>query len=152
MPDKELKGYRIKVPNKCVEHIKVAINDFNGPKTTEGYERAINIVKNPVISMELLKKINNFFRNEEENTNSYNLNGGDYGKKVFFELEKQLRKGKSSGRKSKERGGMLNTHYDEHEKDGNANPTQVTVPSVDKASTLIESINKIKRLIKHNNQ
>jgi len=149
MPDKHLKGHQIKVPNKCVKHIKIAVQDFNGPKNTEGYERAINIIKSPVISMELLKKINNFFRNEEEGTPSYNLTGGDYGKKVFYELEKQLRDTASTGRKTKMDGGMMNTHYDEHEKDGNANPTQVSVPQVDKANTLRESINKINRLINY---
>ena len=149
MPDKHLKGHQIKVPNKCVKHIKSVVQDFNGPKNTEGYERAINIIKSPVISMELLKKINNFFRNEEEGTPSYNLTGGDYGKKVFYELEKQLRDTASTGRKTKMDSGMMNTHYDEHEKDGNANPTQVSVPQVDKANTLRESINKINRLINY---
>lgn len=152
MPDKSLKGHQIKVPDKCVKHIKIAVQDFNGPKTTEGYERAINIVKSPVISMELLKKINNFFRNEEEGTPSYNLTGGDYGKKVFFELEKQLRDGKASSRKSKMNGGMMNTHYDEHEKDGNKNPTQVSVPrpdSVDSMMTLSETIKRMNKLINY---
>ena len=149
MPDKHLKGHQIKVPNKCVKHIKLAVQNFNGPKNTEGYERALNIIKNPVISMELLKKINNFFRNADEESHPYNLTGGDYGKKVFYELEKQLRDTASTGRKTKMDGGMMNTHYDEHEKDGNANPTQVSVPKVDKANTLRESINKINRLINY---
>lgn len=152
MPDKSLKNHQIKVPNKCIKHINTMVQDFNGPKTTEGYERAINIVKNPMISMELLKKINNFFRNEEKDTPSYNLTGGDYGKKVFFELEKQLRDGKASGRKSKMNGGMMNTHYDEHEKDGNKNPTQVNVPrpdNVESMKTLNETIKKINKLINY---
>tara|TARA_R110002051_G_C8753107_1_gene500460 strand:- start:193 stop:642 length:450 start_codon:yes stop_codon:yes gene_type:complete len=149
MPDKELKGYPINVPDKCVNRIKLAVQDFNGPKNTEGYKRAINIIKNPVIRMGLLKKINNFFRNTKEGEPSYNLTGGDYCKKVFNELETQLRDGKSTGRKSKMDAGMTNTHYGEHEKDGNANPTQVTVPAVDKANTLRESIKKINKLINY---
>jgi len=149
MPDKVLKGHQIKVPDKCVKHIKIAVHDFNGPKTTEGYERALNIIKNPVISMELLKKINNFFRNEEKGTAPYELTGGDYGKKVFNELEKQLRDGKSMGRKAKMNGGMMNTHYDEHEKDGNKNPTSVKVPKVDSVETLRETIKRINKLINY---
>jgi len=149
MSDKQLKGHQIKVPSKCVKHIKLGVQDFNGPKNTEGYERAINIIKNPVISMELLKKINNFFRNADEEGYPYKLTGGDYGKKVFYELEKQLRDSKSIGRKSKMDAGMMNTHYDEHEKDGNRNPTQVTIPTVDKANTLRESIKKINKLINY---
>ena len=152
MPDKVLKGHQIKVPDKCVKHIKIAVHDFNGPKTTEGYQRALNIIKNPVISMELLKKINNFFRNEEEGTHPYNLTGGDYGKKTFLELEKQLRDSKSSGRKSKMNSGMMNTHYDEHEKDGNANPTQVSVPTPDNVKnmmTLSETIKRMNKLINY---
>jgi len=149
MPDKSLKGHRIKIPDKCVKHIKVAVQNFNGPKTTEGYERALNIIKNPVISMELLKKINNFFRNEEEGTHPYNLTGGEYGKKVFHELEKQLRDSKSTGRKSKMDAGMMNTHYDEHEKDGNKNPTSVKVPKVDSVETLRETIKRINKLINY---
>ena len=58
MPDKHLKGHQIKVPNKCVKHIKLAVQNFNGPKNTEGYERAINIIKNPVINELNIKKIN----------------------------------------------------------------------------------------------
>jgi hypothetical protein len=155
MPDKSLKGHQIKVPNKCVKHIKSVVQDFTGPKTTEGYERALNIIKNPVISMELLKKINNFFRNEEEGTSPYNLTGGEYGKKVFSELEKQLRDGKSSGRKTKMNGGMMNTHYSEHEKDGNKNPTKVNVPepdSVDSMMTLSETIKRMNKLINYENR
>ena len=149
MPDKALKGEQIRVPDKCVKHIKVAVENFEGPKTTEGYQRAINIVKNPIISMELLKKINNFFRNEEKGTAPYELTGGDYGKKVFNELEKQLRDGKSMGRKAKMYGGMMNTHYDEHEKDGNKNPTSVKVPKVDSVETLRETIKRINKLINY---
>lgn len=149
MPDKHLKGHQIRVPDKCVKHIKNSVQNFNGPKTTEGYERALNIIKNPVISMELLKKINNFFRNADKETDAYNLTGGDYGSKVFNELEKQLRDTSSTSRKTKMDGGMMNTHYDEHEKDGNSNPTQVTVPKVDKVNTLRESIAKINKLINY---
>ena len=83
MPDTNLKGKEFKVPTKCMEKIKLALNDFTGPKTTKGYERAINMVKRPIISLELLKKINNFFRNEEKGTWPYKLTGGDYGKKIF---------------------------------------------------------------------
>ena len=149
MPDKSLNGKTFKVSDKVIEKIKLALNAFDGPRTTEGYERANNIVKDPIISLALLKKINHFFRNADEEGYPYKLTGGEYGKKVFYELEKQLRDGKSIGRKSKMDGGMMNTHYDEHEKDGNANPTQVTIPTVDKANTLRESIKKINKLINY---
>ena len=149
MPDKTLYDTTFKVPDKCVDHIKSALNNFNGPKTTEGYERATNIVKNPIISLSLLKKINNFFRNEEEGTPSYNLTGGDYGKKIFHKMENQARRGEVSSRKNKMRGGMMNTHYSDHEKDSNANPMGVSVPEVDKANTLSEQIKQIKKLINY---
>tara|TARA_Y100000034_G_C6780603_1_gene348881 strand:+ start:29 stop:478 length:450 start_codon:yes stop_codon:yes gene_type:complete len=146
MPDKTLYDTTFKVPTKCVEHIQDALSSFNGEKTTEGYERAKNIVNNPHISLSLLKKINNFFRNEEEGTPSYTLTGGDYGKKIFQKMEDQARQGKASSRKNKMRGGMMNTHYQEHEKDGNVNPMGVSVPEVDKANTLSEQIKQIKKL------
>tara|TARA_Y100000034_G_C6600939_1_gene261411 strand:- start:15 stop:467 length:453 start_codon:yes stop_codon:yes gene_type:complete len=149
MPDKNLYDTTFKVPDKCVDHIKNAVSQFNGPETTEGYERANNIIKNPHISLSLLKKINNFFRNEEEGSQPYNLTGGDYGKKVFQYMEDQTRNSRASSRKNKKRGGMLNTHYKEHEKDGNTNPTGVSVPEVDKVNTLIEQIKQIKKLINY---
>jgi len=149
MPDKNLHDTTFKVPDKCVAHIKNAVSNFNGPKTTEGYERAQNIVKNPEISLALLKKINNFFRNEEVGSPSYNLTGGDYGKKIFHNMEGQIRQRETSSRKNKMRGGMMNTHYKEHEKDGNKNPTGVNVPQIDSTGTLIEQIKQIKKLINY---
>ena len=149
MPDKNLYDTTFKVPDKCVEHIKNALSQFHGSKTTEGYERAQNIVKNPEISLALLKKINNFFRNEEEGSPSYNLTGGDYGKKIFHKMEDQTRRSEKSSRKTKERGGMMNTHYDEHEKDGNVNPMGVNVPEVDNVDTLTEQIKQINKLINY---
>jgi hypothetical protein len=139
MPDKALKGHTIKVPDKCVEKIKMSVQNFNGPKTTKGYERAINIIKNPFISMELLKKINNFFRNEEEGTAPYELTGGDYGKKIFNALEKQLRNSKSVGKEIRDESGM-----------DDESPTNVTVPDVDvKSEDLMESIKRINKLINY---
>jgi hypothetical protein len=149
MPDKNLRGSTFKIPDKCVKHIKNALSTFTGPKTTEGYERALNITKNPHISLELLKKINHFFRNEEKGTPSYNLTGGDYGKKIFQQLEDLTRRSKESSRQNKERGGMMNTYYDEHEKDGNKNPTGVSVPRVDGIEGLTEEIHQIKKLINY---
>ena len=146
MPDINLKGKEFKVPTKCVEKIKLAINKFNGPKTTKGYERAINIVKKPIISLELLKKINNFFRNEEEGSWPYKLTGGDYGKKIFHKMEDQMRSGEAATKKNKMRGGLTNTHYKEHEKNG-SNPTNVNVP--DPNVDLREQIDKINQIINY---
>lgn len=149
MPDKNLYDKTFKIPDKCVEYIKNAFTNFNGPKTTEGYERAKNILKTPNISFPLLKKINNFFRNEEEGTAPYNLTGGDYGKKIFQKMEDQIRRGEASSRKNKMRGGMMNTHYKEHEKDQNVNPMDVNVPKVENTPALSEQIKTIKKLINY---
>ena len=46
---------------------------------------AMNVVPDNVNS--LLKKINNFFRNEEDGTWPYHLTGGEYGKKIFQKME-----------------------------------------------------------------
>ena len=146
MPDLNLKGRNFTVPQKCVKKIKIALNQFDGPKTTEGYQRAINIVKEPNISLELLKKINNFFRNEEEGTWPYKLTGGDYGKKIFQYIEDQNRRGVAATRKNKMRGGLSNTHYKEHEKT-NFNPTKEDVP--DPNVDLREEINKINHIINY---
>jgi len=146
MPDLNLKGKNFKVPTKCVKKIKVAVNKFNGPKTTEGYQRALNIVKEPTISLELLKKINNFFRNEEVGTWPYHLTGGKYGKKIFQKMEDQTRSGASATKKNKMRGGLSNTHYKEHEKT-NFNPTKEEVPNPN--VDLREQIDKIKHIINY---
>lgn len=146
MPDINLKGKEFRVPTKCVEKIKLALSKFTGPKTTEGYERAINIVKEPNISLELLKKINNFFRNVEEGSWPYKLTGGDYGKKIFSKMEEQTRSGEASSKKNKMRGGLANTHYKEHEKTG-SNPTKVNVPNPN--VDLTEQIDKINHIINY---
>jgi len=44
---------------------------------------------------------------------------------------------------------MMNTHYDEHEKDGNVNPMGVNVPEVDNVDTLTEQIKQINKLINY---
>ena len=123
-----------------------AVKKFNGPKTTEGYERAINIIKNPVISLELLKKINNFFRTVEKNTWPYHLTGGEYGKKIFKKLEDQTRSGAAATRKNKMRGGLSNTHYKEHDK-MNLMPTKEEIPNPN--VDLREQIEKIKHIINY---
>ena len=75
MPDKSLEGQTFRVSDKVREVIKVAYDSFDGPETTEGYVRAKNILKDPMISLSLLKKINNFFRNVDELSWSYRLTG-----------------------------------------------------------------------------
>ena len=64
-------------------------------------------------------------------------------------MEGQIRQREASSRKNKMRGGMMNTHYKEHEKDGNKNPTGVNVPQIDSTGTLIEQIKQIKKLINY---
>ena len=59
MPDVNLENNTFKCPNKLVNRIKSSLDNFNGPETTEGYVRAKNIVDDPIISLALLKKINN---------------------------------------------------------------------------------------------
>jgi hypothetical protein len=147
MPDKNLYGTTFKVPDKCVDNIRNAVSNFNGSETTKGFERAKNIIKNPNISLELLKKINNFFRNEEEGTVPYQLTGGDYGKKIFNNMEQQVRRSKESSRDSKMGGGMENTHLSPHEKNGLV-VNQEEVPDV-RDINLSEQINKIKKLINY---
>ena len=47
---------------------------------------------------------------------------------------------------------MMNTHYDEHEKDGNKNPTKVNVPTPDNVNnmmTLSETIKRMNKLINY---
>tara|TARA_R110002020_G_scaffold132027_1_gene295041 strand:- start:9902 stop:10351 length:450 start_codon:yes stop_codon:yes gene_type:complete len=147
MPDVNLENNTFKCPNKLVNRIKSSLDNFNGPETTEGYVRAKNIVDDPIISLALLKKINNFFRSNDENHPGYELTGGDFGKNTFAEMERQAREGEDRSRKTKMRGGFENTHKKPHERDDNANATAVHVPKVDKANRLRESIDEIKRLI-----
>ena len=147
MPDINLENKTFNCPDKLVNRIKSSLDNFNGPETTEGYGRAKNIVNDPVISLALLKKINNFFRNNDKNHPGYELTGGDFGKSTFSEMERQTREGEDRGRKAKMRGGMEHTHKKPHERDDNVNATKVSVPTVDKANRLRESIDEIKRLI-----
>ena len=147
MPDVNLENTTFTCPDKLVNRIKSSLNNFNGPETTEGYVRAQNIVDDPVISLALLKKINNFFRSNDKSHPGYELTGGDFGKNTFSEMERQTREGEDRGRKAKMRGGLEHTHKKPHERDDNVNATAVHVPTVDKANRLRESIDEIKRLI-----
>lgn len=150
MPDKSLNGKTFKVSDKVIEKIKLALNAFDGPRTTEGYERANNIVKDPIISLALLKKINHFFRNADENSWPYKLTGGDLGKKFFSILEDKVRDGENSSKKSKSRSGLENIYKDKHTKDGLGDPTYVNVPGPPKVGELKEEIKRIKKLINLN--
>ena len=59
---------KLQIPDKCVKHIKNALSTFNGPKTTKGYERALNITKNPNIIV--LKNVMYEFKNRYKNPNA----------------------------------------------------------------------------------
>jgi len=147
MSDISLRDKKFKVSDKVIEKIKLALNDFEGPRTTEGYERAKNLVSDPIISLALLKKINNFFRNADEEKWPYKLTGGDYGKKFFSILEDKVRDGEETGRKVKSNV-LSNIYKSEHTKDAhNSNPTYVNVPEPDKAKGLREEVKRINKLI-----
>jgi hypothetical protein len=150
MPDKSLNGKTFKVSDKVIEKIKLSLNAFDGPRTTEGYERAKNIINDPIISLALLKKINHFFRNADKDSWSYKLTGGDLGKKFFSILEDKVRDGENSSKKARSRSGMENIYKDEHTKDGLGNPTYVNVPGPPKVGELKEEIKRIKKLINLN--
>ena len=150
MPDKSLNGRTFKVSDKVIEKIKLALDAFDGPRTTEGYERANNLIKDPIISLSLLKKINHFFRNADEKSWPYKLTGGDLGKKFFAILEDKVRDGENSSKKAKSRSGLENIYKDEHTKDGFGNPTHVNVPGPPKVGELKEEIKRIKKLINLN--
>ena len=147
MPDNSLKDKKFKVSDRVIEKIKLALDAFDGPRTTEGYERAKNLIISPIISLALLKKINNFFRNANEDSWSYKLTGGDLGKKFFSHIEGKTRDGENSSKKSKSRTGMENIYKDEHTKDGLGNPTKVTVPSPTNTGELKEQIKRMNKLI-----
>ena len=77
MPDIALKNKKFKVPNKCQDYIKKAYTNYSHlPETTEGYVRAQNILKDPIISLALLKKIVNYFKDARDNTPTYHFNWG----------------------------------------------------------------------------
>ena len=61
-------------------------------------------------------------------------------------MEDQTRSGASATKKNKMRGGLTNTHYKEHEKNG-SNPTNVNVP--DPNVDLREQIDKINQIINY---
>ena len=147
MPDKSLEGQTFKVSDKVREIIKVAYDSFDGPETTEGYVRAKNILKDPIISLSLLKKINNFFRTTDELSWSYRLTGGDVGRKFFAHLEEKTRSGEESKRKTKSQ--VLDNQYkDTHTKDSvTVDTSKVIVPRVDITNSLREEINRINKLI-----
>lgn len=147
MSDISLENKKFKVSDKVIEKIRLALNAFDGPRTTEGYERAKNLIADPIISLALLKKINNFFRNADEKKWPYKLTGGDFGKKFFSILEEKVRNGEETGRKAKSKV-LSNIYKSEHTKDKhNANPTYVNVPKPDTAKGLREQIKRINKLI-----
>ena len=125
MPDIALKNKKFKVPNKCQDYIKKAYKTYSKlPETTEGHVRAKNIIDNPIISLALLKKIVNYFKDARDNTPTYHLTGGDVGRELFPQLLKHARNSIEATKRNKKRGEMMNTYKKEGgSRDMNANPT-----------------------------
>ena len=152
MPDIALKNKKFKVPNKCQNYIKNAYKTYsNLPDTTEGYVRAKNIIDNPIISLALLKKIVNYFKDARDNTPTYHLTGGNVGKELFPKLLKHARNSIEGVRRNKKRGDMMNTYKKEGgSRDMNVNPTKVTVPTGNiTVKELTEETKKIKNIINY---
>lgn len=83
MANKDLKGHTFIIPDDIINHLKTILNSFNGNENAKGLSRLTNLIENPEMTYEQIKRIKNFFDHAdiEEDFQEYRLNGGDIMKK-----------------------------------------------------------------------
>ena len=71
MANSSLQGHSWDLPQELCNHLKRIKNAYKGDKDVEGYSRLDNLIKNPKMSYEQLKRIKNFFDTHETSNVDY---------------------------------------------------------------------------------
>jgi hypothetical protein len=128
MANSSLQGYSWNIPEELHGHLKRTMNAYKGDKNVEGYKRLENLVQEPKISYEQLKRVKNFFdgqnnidyMNDRKASTPYILNGGnkmkDWVDKTLTTARDNIQNVKDVQKQAGTSVG--NTHIKTHTKDG----------------------------------
>lgn len=138
MANSSLQGHTWDLPQELCNHLKRIHRAYKGDKNVEGYGRLDNLIKNPKMSYEQLKRIKNFFDTHQTSNTDYMddkkqdtqfiLNGGS---KMRYWVDKTLeeaRAGVKNPKELKKDVGMMNQFQKDrlsHTKGLSKNPTKV---------------------------
>lgn len=144
--NRKLHNKEFQIPNNIVKHLNETLKKMSHVKG-EGMKRLRRLVEERVMTYQQLKRLKYDFKNinQEENSDSFNLNGGEVMYKWVNTTLDNARKEIEQQKKSAQRAadltpGKSNAYRKSHEKNGQ-------VPSVD-VSRLSESIKRYHKLIK----
>ena len=120
MANSQLQGNYWDLPEELQQHLKRTMRAYNGKENVEGYQRLRNLISNPKVSYEELKRIKNFFDSQSSDTDymddrkqttPFILNGG---KKMKYWVNSTLENARDSieaYKKAKTDTGMVGSHY-----------------------------------------
>ena len=131
MANQKLQGLNWKMPEKLSDHLRRTMNSYKGDKTMDGYKRLQNLIDEPNVSYEGLKRIKNFFdthktanvdyMDDKKQDTEFILNGGSKMRHWVNDTLNRARQGVEAPKKAKHAIGMLNQYQKDdirHTKDG----------------------------------
>lgn len=71
MANSALQGYEWNIPKELHNHLSRIHTAYKGDKSVEGYKRLKNLIDNPVMSYEQLKRVKNFFDTHKTSKTDY---------------------------------------------------------------------------------
>lgn len=162
MANKDLKDRYFIVPTELKEYLSGVNEVYNENSGNRGEKRLMDILENGKISYPQMKRIKNFFDTYEGNVNDkeFIMNGGERMKNWVSNALKIARDAIYAPKKAMMDAGMENQFIEPHDKNKNANPTNVRMPRLDKGNSgnimrgdaVYESEQKIKHLINYFNK
>ena len=149
----KLLGNRYDIPEEIMEFLQISLDKHKDHTTAKGYKRANHIINNPNQPFVNLVMIKSYFDNvDRDNVNpvEYELNGGEVMNKWVQDLIKNERERVNGNKVARTNAGMDNQFRKDSE--GNDFDTSLDdrimdTPDLMTNSALLESVNKIKKLI-----
>lgn len=131
MANKALKDTRFVMPDAVKKNLLAAYNEFKD-KGINGGERATFLLKSKSVSYGEMKRLKNYFdtTDVDENNPQFKLNGGIEMKNWVNQALGQARSGVYNPKKVQHDIGIENKFLKTHTKDGNANPTGISMPKI----------------------
>ncbi len=156
MANRELQGTTHEIPADVIHMLNMAKKRFpNVPSSNSGMKRCNFLLKNRMVTYEVLKRLKNYFDHaseEEQYTPTYFLNGGPAMKKWINKLLGDLRSDVKLRKQAKSDGQVLNAKRKEAEFD----PTSVSAAptawrnsdvGTNRQTIVQENVNNMLRLI-----
>ena len=148
----DLKNKTYVCPDEVISELEIALASYQSGGDTKGYKRAKNIVDNPKISYQQMKRMKNYFDHYEGDgtDEEFKLNGGSLMKKWVNKALGDDRENLNKIKSAQRDGGKDNAFIKTHEKDNNKDPMNVNVPKIKGGETRYENeIKQIQYLIEY---